>query len=134
MYRQLKLDDLCETKFSTMQTYQPVFQPSFRTIIKKQSFVTRFFDWCAGQEQNRFGWLAVILAIHGCVLAPITLFMVFAGGNNIALWCMTMGAMAISLVSNLAAMPTKITIPVFVLSVLIDIAVMAICVNAMMGN
>jgi hypothetical protein len=32
-----------------------------------------------------------------------------------------------ALVTNLAAMPTKITIPVFVLSVLIDIAVIISC-------
>jgi hypothetical protein len=35
----------------------------------------------------------------------------------------TIVAMGISLVSNLAAMPTKITIPLFVLSIIIDLVV-----------
>ena len=35
--------------------------------------------------------------------------------------------MAMALVTNLAAMPTKVTIPIFFLSVLIDIAVIASC-------
>ena len=43
-----------------------------------------------------------------------------------AYWGMAIGAMAIALVANLAAMPTKITIPVFFFSVLIDIVVIVI--------
>lgn len=39
-----------------------------------------------------------------------------------------MAAMGITLIVNLAAMPTKITIPTFILSVLIDIAIIAICI------
>jgi hypothetical protein len=36
-------------------------------------------------------------------------------------------SMGMALVTNLAAMPTKITIPIFVLSVLIDLAVIISC-------
>jgi hypothetical protein len=39
-----------------------------------------------------------------------------------------MVAMGIALVTNLAAMPTKVTIPAFLFSVLIDITVIAACV------
>jgi hypothetical protein len=37
-------------------------------------------------------------------------------------------AMSIALVTNLAAMPTKITIPAFALSVVMDIAILFSCV------
>jgi len=37
-------------------------------------------------------------------------------------------AMGLTLIVNLAAMPTKITIPVFALSVIIDIAIIIGCV------
>jgi hypothetical protein len=117
-----------------MQTFQQSFQPSFEISIKKQTLVSRFFEWCAAQDRFRFGWLAVILTVHGCILAPMCLFMVFATGNNLVLWCLTMGAMAVSLISNLAAMPTKITIPVFFFSVLVDVVVIALCANIMLGN
>jgi hypothetical protein len=117
-----------------MQTYQQAYHPSFENVIKKQSLVSRFLTWCAGQEEYRFGWLAVILAAHGCVLAPLTLITIFATGNNIVLICMVLGAMAMSLVSNLAAMPTKITIPIFFLSVVIDLVVVAISISVLVSG
>lgn len=51
---------------------------------------------------------------------------VLLAGTNFTLFMMTIVAMGISLVTNLAAMPTKITIPLFVLSVIIDLAVIGI--------
>jgi len=108
-----------------MEAYQTVYSPSFEAVNKKQSIVSRFITWCESQEKNRFGWLGLILAIHGCVITPITLFIIVMAGNNIALWGIAMGAMAMSLITNLAALPTKITIPVFLFSVIIDLAIIA---------
>ena len=112
-----------------MQTIQPVRSHNYTFLPTrvKLSIPAKFINWCQEQEQYRFGWLAAILAIHGCVLAPITVFAVFLGGNSMIFFAMTIGAMAIALISNLAAMPTKITIPVFFLSMLIDIAIIVIC-------
>ena len=104
-----------------MQTLQQVYSPAYLKTERKQSIFSRFIAWCNGQEQFRFGWVAAIIAIHGCVLAPITVLAITLGTNHIAYWGMAIGAMAIALVSNLAAMPTKVTIPVFFFSVLIDI-------------
>lgn len=95
------------------------------------SIVTRFFNWCAGQEKNRFGWLGAALAIHGCALTPITLFAIILSGNFIGFWVVALVAMGMTLVTNLAAMPTKITIPVFLLSVLMDLSVMLTCIYLM---
>ena len=115
-------------KILFMQTIQPIYHPAYSRAAKKESLVARFFTWCDGQEQYRFGWLAVIITIHGCVLAPLTVLTVVSAGNNFAFWGITIGAMAMALVTNLAAMPTKVTIPIFFLSVLIDIAVVATCI------
>ncbi len=73
-------------------------------------------------------WLAISLAGHGCVLTIITMFAIMFAGNNFIFWPFAIGAMAMCLIVNLAAMPTKITIPVFFLSVLIDVVIIAICV------
>jgi len=111
-----------------MHTLQPA-QSQSHTFLSpglKISFSTRFFKWCIGQEQYRLAWLAAILAIHGCMLTPITVLAVFAGGNSIVMWPFAIGAMAIALISNLAAMPTKYTIPIFFFSVLIDVALIVI--------
>lgn len=92
---------------------------------KSSSLLQRIFTWCKAQEKNRFGWLALILAVHGCALTPITIFAVVMSGNNIFLLVTAIAAMGASLVTNLAAMPTRIIIPALLLSVLIDLFVLA---------
>jgi hypothetical protein len=44
-------------------------------------------------------------------------------GNSMFLWALVIGAIAMTLVTNLAALPTKITIPVLFLSLLIDLGI-----------
>jgi hypothetical protein len=114
-----------------MQTIlQHPVSTTFTRENHRTSVLQRFFSWCQAQEKNRFGWLALILAVHGCALTPITIFAVVMSGNNIFLWVTAIAAMGISLVTNLSAMPTRITIPAFILSVLIDIVVLATCFSA----
>ena len=95
---------------------------------KKTGIFTRFINWCNGQSNNRIAWLAIALAGHGCVLTPITIFFIMMSGNSFALWPIAMAAMAICLIVNLAALPSRITIPVFFASVLVDLVVIANCV------
>ncbi|MER3470430.1 MAG: hypothetical protein C4330_03635 [Chitinophagaceae bacterium] len=94
----------------------------------KSNIITRFFTWAKNQESNRLLWLGVILAGHGCVLTPITVMAILLAGKNFILFVLALVAMGMCLVTNLAAMPTKVTIPVFVLSILIDIAIISLCV------
>ena len=101
-----------------MQTIQQSYSRSYIATEKRQSLFSRFIKWCDSQEQFRFGWVAAILTIHGCVLAPITVLAITLGGNHFAFWGVAIGAIAMALIANLAAMPTKITIPIFFLSVL----------------
>lgn len=90
-------------------------------------------NWCGSQEPYRYGWLALILALHGCVLAPISLLVVFMNGTNMFFLTVVSAAMAASLITNLAAMPTKITIPVFFLGLLLDLAVIGISLAQLAG-
>lgn len=90
------------------------------------SLLSRFFSWCIGQEKNRLLWLGLILALHGCIITPLTVMAVLLAGTNLALFVAAIVAMGLSLVTNLAAMPTKITIPVFVLSIVIDLVVVGV--------
>ena len=94
------------------------------------SIFSKFISWCSGQEKNRLGWLGAILAIHGCALTPITLFAVVLTGTNFALYIATLVAMGMAVVTNLAAMPTKVTIPVFFLSILIEVAIIIMALSA----
>ena len=109
-------------------TFQPAISAGHFTKVARPSIVKKFINWCTGQEENRLGWLGGILAIHGCVLTPITLFAVILSGTNFALYITTLVAMAMAVVTNLAAMPTRITIPVFIFSILLDITVISLCI------
>jgi len=117
-----------------MEAYQTVYSPSYEVVNNNQSIVSKFMNWCQAQEKNRLGWLGLILAIHGCVITPITLFIIVSAGNNIAFWGVAMGAMAMSLITNLAALPTKITLPVFFLSLIVDLAIIGTCLFAMFSH
>ena len=94
----------------------------------KTSAISRFLSWCEGQEKYRFGWLAAALAVHGCALTPITLFAIILAGTNMLFFVLALVAMGMALVTNLAAMPTRVTIPVFFISIAIDIAIIISCV------
>ena len=85
-------------------------------------------QWAEGQEQYRFGWVAGILAGHGCIITPLTLFAIILSGSNIVFFIAAIVAMMTSLVTNLAALPTKYTIPAFFISILVDLAIIASCV------
>ena len=92
-----------------------------------QTLLSRFLTWCEGQDKNRYGWLGGAIASHGCVFTPLTMFAIILSGNSMVFWMLAIIAMMMTLVSNLAAMPTKYTIPIFVFSVLIDAAIVVAC-------
>ena len=108
-------------------TYNQTNTVNYTTSVSKTGTFSKFITWCEEQETYRFGWLGAIIAFHGCVLTPITLFAVILSGSNIWLFSAAIVAMGMSLVTNLAAMPTKVTIPVFFLSIVIDIVIIAAC-------
>lgn len=73
-------------------------------------------------------WVGIVLAAHGCVLTPLTVMVTLFAGPNFILFMTAMVAMGIALVTNLAAMPTKITIPAFALSILMDVVIILSCI------
>lgn len=108
-------------------TIQQSITPLISQATSKTSLWKRFINWSEGQEENRFGWTAFAIAGHGCVFTVITVAVILATGNNFIFWPFAIAAMAASLITNLAALPTKITIPTLLITVLVDIAIIAIC-------
>jgi hypothetical protein len=113
-----------------------VLQSPFRILSARRStspsFIQRFLSWSRAQQHDRFLWIGIGLALQGCALAPITLYFVSLVGMNLALFCVVLTAMAMVVVTNLAALPTRITIPVLAASVIIDLGVI-ITSLAMLG-
>jgi hypothetical protein len=93
------------------------------------SLISKFIHWCEGQQENRLLWLGIALAGHGCILTPLTVMAVLLAGTNLTLFMLALVAMAISLVTNLAALPTRITIPALAFTVLMDIAIVIYCAS-----
>jgi hypothetical protein len=93
-----------------------------------RSLLTRFNQWCADQQESRFLWVGIALAALGSIFTPLTVAVVMISGNPISLFVLAMASMGMTLVTNLAALPTKITIPVFLLSILIDLAIIIACI------
>lgn len=113
-----------------MQTaVQQPYASSYSQSLQGPSIWIRFFTWCKNQEEFRFLWLGIAVAGHACFLTPLTLFIIMFTGNSLFLWGFAMAAMGIALVTNLAALPTKITIPTFFFSVLIDITLIVISLS-----
>jgi hypothetical protein len=88
----------------------------------------KFINWCESQEKYRIGWMIVTITLHGCVLSIFTMFAVILAGNHFIFWPFVICAMGITLFTNLVALPTKITIPVFFFSVLIDLVIIISCI------
>ena len=92
------------------------------------SLFKKLVTWSDGQQKNRFLWLGIALSAHGCIITPLTVMAILLAGTNMFLFVLAIVAMGASLVTNLAALPTRITIPVFILCTLIDIAIIFSCV------
>ena len=100
-----------------------VFTATYKNKAASPSLYAKFIKWTEHQSENRLLWVGIILAGHGCVITPLTVMAVLLAGTNLFLFMLAIVAMGLALVTNLAAMPTRITIPVFFISLLIDIII-----------
>jgi len=104
-------------------------ETTYESSASKLSLINRFMNWSKDQERNRLLWIGIALAGHGCIITPLTVMAVLLAGTNLFLFILALVAMGASLVTNLAAMPTRITIPVFVLSIIVDLVIIISCIT-----
>lgn len=111
-----------------MQTaLQQPYASSYSETTYKISIRIRFIEWCKNQDESRFVWLAITLMSHASLFTPLTLYVIISTGNSMLAWTFAIAAMAMSLVTNLAALSTKITIPTYLLSLAIDLGIIIVC-------
>jgi hypothetical protein len=99
------------------------FSANQNASVASPSIFKRFFSWAESQQDNRLLWLGIALTAHASFLTPFTAMAVMFGGNVFPLFMATIASMAMALVPNLAALPTKVTIPAFAFSIVLDIAI-----------
>jgi hypothetical protein len=112
---------------------QTVLQKTnYHSYIRNETHASswkKFIDWTKKQEEDRFLWMAIAIGGHGCFFTIITLLMILFTGNHFIFWPFAIAAMAVTVVTNLAALPTIITIPIFFLSLLMDIVIIILCIG-----
>lgn len=83
------------------------------------SLVEKMGLWTVSQEPYRLPYIAAMLMIQSCVLVPASLYsMRAAGGGDFQLGIIVSFSMLV-VTLNLAAQPTKITLPVFAINIVV---------------
>jgi hypothetical protein len=107
--------DLVHGSYTNHQTYNDTHS------IK--SLWSQFIDYADKQQSKRLLWAAIGILGHGTIFTILTFATVLLLGNDITLLAITCFTMTMVVVVNLAALPTKYTVPIFFLSLLIDLGV-----------
>lgn len=93
-------------------------------MATKPSVFARFFKWAENQDKiNHVSWVGISVTLMSAVLFPLTMAVVLLNGASFELIIVAMVALVLVVVTNLAALPTKYTIPFLFLGALIDLIV-----------
>ena len=88
----------------------------------------RFMNWCEKQEESRILWMVLTyLGQIGLALPCTMAAVIFLGGNNFNLIMLTCLINVPVLAINLAAQPTKITLPALFFALLADAIIVVSC-------
>src|SRR4030095_3208221 len=93
---------------------------------KISNLFRNFKEFIDGQQEKRLGWAVSATAVQVFVLVPITLLAVAFNGNEFGFWIPVIITSFFVALCNLMALPTKIVIPAFFTSVMINAAVIAL--------
>jgi hypothetical protein len=96
-------------------------------LAKRPSAFIRFFKWAESQDQqNHVGWVGITVTAMSAVFFPLAMAFILINGASFGLIIAAMAALALVVVTNLSALPTKYTIPFFILGVLTDLVIIVI--------
>ena len=99
-------------------------------VKHKENIFAKFLTWCDAQKSNHFLWLALTFFAQIGLTLPVTaVFIVFFGGNNILLWIIMAAVNVPVLVLNLAALPTKTTLPFIFFGWLTQAVIIMYCIG-----
>lgn len=106
-------------------TYQPGLS-DYSIQNKHKSYASRLISWLNREEKNRIAWVGISVTLMAAVFFPITMAAILFNGAIFKLIIGAMFAFALVVITNLAALPVKYTIPAFVLGGLIDIVLIIV--------
>jgi hypothetical protein len=101
-------------------TYNSAYEIySVETVHK--NLLTRFLTWAKSEEKNRIAWMGISITTMSAVFFPITMSAILFNGAIFKLIIGSIFSLALVVIANLAALPTKYTIPAFIAGIIIDI-------------
>lgn len=104
----------------TIPHHQDTFR--YKMPVAKLSGISKIFKWAEKQDKiNHVTWVGICVTLMAGVLFPVTMTIILLNGAAFSLIMTAMVAMVLVVVSNLAALPTKYTIPILFFGALIDL-------------
>jgi hypothetical protein len=93
-------------------------------IQAKKSLLYNFIQWATNEdEKHHIAWVGFSVTAMTAVFFPLTMFAILMNGGAFGLIITAMVSLVLVVTTNLAALPTRYTIPFFVLGALIDAGV-----------
>ena len=91
------------------------------------SLIGRFFDWAEKEDvEHHIGWVGFSIVAMTAVFFPVTMAAILFNGASFGLIVAAMVPLVLVFVTNLAALPTKYTIPFFFVGALAELIIMVI--------
>ncbi len=95
---------------------------------RKESIFSRLIEWATQEDEKRhLAWVGGSVTSMTAVFFPITMGVILLNGAGFGFIIAAMVSLVLVVVTNLAAMPTRYTIPCFFLGILIDLGVVVGC-------
>jgi len=88
---------------------------------QKKSLIANFIQWATNEdEEHHIAWVGASITAMAAVFFPLTMSVILLNGAAFGLIITAMISLSLVVITNLAALPTRYTIPFFLLGIFID--------------
>jgi hypothetical protein len=109
---------------NTLSLNQNYTEPAIRH--SSENVLSRFLSWTKSEEKNRIAWLGISITMMTAIFFPVTMLSVLLHSGSFKLIIGAMVSLILVVIPNLAALPTRYTIPAFFTGISIDIFLIAL--------
>lgn len=103
---------------------QPETLQQHNTVHEGKSLFGRFIQWATNEDHDHhIAWVGCSITAMTAIVFPLTMAAILMNAAAFGLIVAAMVSLVLVVTTNLAAMPTRYTIPFFFLGVLIDLGV-----------
>jgi hypothetical protein len=125
----LKLNNMSTTisHAQGVPAYRPAAGGNPSLAAGNPSVIERFFDWATKEDvEHHVGWVGFSIVAMTAVFFPITMAAILFNGAMFGLIIAAMVPLVLVFVTNLAALPTKYTIPFFFIGAMAELIILVV--------